>query len=179
VKKLRILSLSPTGKAKAQFGTLELTDDDVSILNADLASINQKTKIDISMGFCTSQNLTCLNILEGHEQCFAAENRVHIDTFGNVFPCTASSGRLVFSAGNLQVKENSLSSIWSTSPLLQFLRDFHLNPPKKCSTCDNHIQCMSGCRVKMSFKYKDVTIANPECGGPYNNRTPKKEGASK
>lgn len=168
VRRVRVLSLSPTGRAKTQFERLELSETDRKRLNRELLKIRKELKLDLSMGFCTSQNFPGLSILEGHEKCFAAENRVHIDTFGNVFPCTASSGRIIFAAGNLLVPENSLHSIWTTSPLLQFFRSFHRNPPKKCSSCSKHSSCMSGCRVKMSYKYGDVTIADPNCKGPHN-----------
>jgi len=168
VRRVRVLSLSPTGRAKTQFEKLELSDTDKRSLNRELLKTRKEIKMELSMGFCTSQDFAGLSILEGHEKCFAAENRVHIDTFGNVFPCTASSGRIIFAAGNLLVTGNSLHSIWTTSPLLQFFRSFHRNPPKKCSGCRKHSSCMSGCRVKMSYKYGDVTIADPNCKGPHN-----------
>jgi radical SAM protein with 4Fe4S-binding SPASM domain len=168
IKRFRVLSLSPTGRAKAQFDKLELTDEETQNLNDELMKIKNRTSVELSAGFCTSQDLPGLNILKGHEQCYAAENRIHIDTFGNVFPCTASSGWILFSAGNLQIPENTLKSIWNNSPLLQFFRDFHRNPPTKCTSCNEHENCMSGCRVRMSYKYDDVTLPNPACGGPYN-----------
>lgn len=168
VKRVRVLSLSPTGRAKTQFEKLELSENEIQALSKELLSSQKEFEIDLRAGFCTSQNFTELDILEGHDQCFAAENRIHIDTFGNVFPCTASSGRIVFSAGNLQDPENSLSSIWNTSPLLQFFRSFHRSPPKKCAVCSRHSKCMSGCRIKMSYKYGDVTIPDPACKGPHN-----------
>lgn len=168
VQRVRVLSLSPTGRAKAQFENLELSEEDAQVLNDELLNVQKKTNIELSTGFCTSQDFSGLNILKGHEQCFAAENRIHIDTFGNVFPCTASSGRIIFSAGNLQMPENSLNSIWTDSPLLQFFRNFHRNPPKKCSACSKHSICMSGCRVRMSYKYGDITIPDPTCRGPHN-----------
>jgi radical SAM additional 4Fe4S-binding domain len=178
VKRVRFLSLSPTGRAKAEFGKLELSPNDVKALNSELATLDIKGNIELTMGFCTSQTLKGLNIMEGHEECFAAENRVHLDTFGNVFPCTASSGRFDFTAGNVQMKENNLFSIWSSSPMLQFIRNFHNDPPEKCSPCTKLNTCMSGCRVKMAFKYGDVTIPNPICGGPYKELSKLQHGGS-
>ena len=168
VQNFRVLSLSPTGRAKAQFKALELSEEDTKALNNELSSAKKKTNLKINCGFCTGQDVLGASILKGHEQCFAAENRIHVDTFGNVFPCTASSGRIIFSADNLQMPENSLKSIWNDSPLLQFFRNFHKNPPKKCAICSKYGVCMSGCRVRMSYKYGDITIANPTCEGPYN-----------
>ncbi len=170
VKQVRILALSPTGRAKSKFESIELSDKEKTRLNSDLLRIRKEFDIDLQVGFCTSQNYRGLKIINEHEKCSAAEHRVHIDTFGNIFPCTASSGRAVFSAGNLQLNENSLSSIWRDSPLLQFLRKFHQDPPKKCVNCNRHSNCMSGCRVRMSYKYGDITLADPKCKGPYNNK---------
>jgi radical SAM protein with 4Fe4S-binding SPASM domain len=167
VRHVRVLSLAPTGRAKAQFENLELTKKDAEHLNRDLLKIKEKTNIDLTTGFCTSQDLAGLSILKGHEECFAAENRIHIDCFGNVFPCTASSGRIMLSAGNLTDPENNLETIWTQSPMLQFFRYFHRNPPRGCIGCNKHSICMSGCRVRMSYKFGDITISNPECGGPY------------
>jgi len=93
----------------------------------------------------------------------AAENRIHIDAFGNVFPCTAASGRIIFSAGNLRTPGYTLLKIWRCSPLFQFIRRFHSNPPKKCQECTIYNDCMGGCRVIMFHKYGDVTIADPQC----------------
>ena len=167
VRRIRVLSLSPTGRAKAQFEGLDLNEADTKKVNNELLNIAKEIKIELTTGFCTSLNFVGLNILEGHEQCYAAEDRIHIDTFGNVFPCTASSGEIIFSAGNLQNSENNLHLIWFSSPLLQFYRRFHADPPKKCTLCKKHSACMSGCRVKMSYKYGDVTIPDPSCKGPH------------
>lgn len=167
IKHIRILTLSPTGRAKAQFDNLELGKKDVQKFNKELLDAKKETKIEISCGFCTSQVFSGLKILQGHEKCYAAENRIHIDAFGNVFPCTASSGRIIFSAGNVQMHEDSIESIWNDSPLLQFFRNSHINPPEKCRACNRYSTCMSGCRVKMLYKYGDVTIPDPSCKGPY------------
>lgn len=167
VRRVRILSLCPTGRAKTQFEELELSEQEKRHVNAELIKIRKGLGIDLHVGFCTSHDFRGLTILDEHEKCSAAENRIHIDTFGNIFPCTASSGTIMFSGGNVQMDENSLSSIWKDSPLLQFFRAFHQNPPKKCSTCTSHRTCMSGCRIKMSYKYGDITMADPTCKGPY------------
>lgn len=167
IKKLRILTLSPTGRAQLHFGNLELHEMNFKTLMNDLKNIKNDIKIDVSTGFCTSQNLKDLNILEGHEECFAGENRVHIDPSGNVFPCTASSGNMQFLAGTLNLPNSGLSSIWRDSKILKIFRDFHMNPPQKCLDCFKYRQCMGGCRIKMAFKYNDMTIATPDCGGPF------------
>ena len=167
IRHVRILSLSPTGRAMCRYAELGLSDEQVSSLGRKLVKIQKETDLDLRAGFCTRLDFPELEVLKGHERCFAAENRIHIDAFGNVFPCTASSGRMIFSVGNLQRPNCSLTDIWQVSPLFQFLRKFHSSPPEKCKKCTRFQNCMSGCRVKMSYEYGDVTVANPQCGGPY------------
>jgi radical SAM protein with 4Fe4S-binding SPASM domain len=167
VRHIRVLSLMPTGRAESQFKKIDLTSLEKQQLNSQLIRLHKNLGLDIKVGFCTSQDFKGLKILDEHDKCSAAENRIHIDTFGNVFPCTASSGRIMFSAGNLQIVENNLRSLWKESPLLQFFRAFHENPPMRCLGCAKHGTCMSGCRVKMSYLYGDITAADPKCKGPY------------
>jgi len=167
VRHVRILSPSPTGRAMERFAELELSDAQVRFLGKELVRIQKDMGMDLRAGFCTRSSFHGLLALKGHEGCYAAENRIHIDAFGNVYPCTASSGRTIFSAGNLQMSSHALAEIWEFSPLFQFLRAFHSNPPTKCQECDRFQHCMSGCRVKMSYKHGNVSIADPECGGPF------------
>lgn len=165
-KRVRILTLSPTGRAIENFNKFALDDEEVSWLNKEISEAQKEIDVELYAGFRTRQLYPELKMLPGHYSCLAAENRIHIDAFGNVFPCTASSGRLVFSAGNLQMSGSTLSEIWHYSPLFQFIREFHSNPPEKCRGCGLYQDCMSGCRVMMSYKYGDVTIADPQCKGP-------------
>jgi radical SAM protein with 4Fe4S-binding SPASM domain len=167
VEDVRILLPSPTGRAFSRFAELELTDEQVLSLRKELARVQAERRIHLKAGFSTRLDFPDIEILKGHEQCYAAEDRVHVDAFGNVYACTASSGRRVFSAGNLQVPACTLTEIWRFSPFFQFLRRFHSNPSKKCQSCARFGNCMSGCRVRMSYKYGDATIADPLCRGPY------------
>lgn len=167
VRQVRILSLSPTGRAMYKFAQLELSDEQTLFLGKELVRTQKEKDIDLRAGFCTRLDFPDLGVLKGHERCYAAENRIHIDAFGNVYPCTASSGRIVFSAGNVQMPAYKLTEIWKFSPLFQFLRKFHSNPPEKCQGCVKSQHCMSGCRVRMSYKYGDVTVADPKCERPH------------
>jgi len=161
--RIRILSLAPVGRARDNYESLALNVDNQKWLEEELARIRRKTRIDIDAGFCTQQTYSQLGKLQGHKSCFAAENRVHINAFGDVFPCTASSGVQSFSAGNVKEHTHGLSEIWRFSPIFQFLRYFHAVPPKKCQNCSKYAGCMSGCRVMIHYKYKDITAAKPDC----------------
>lgn len=161
--KIRILSLAPTGRARNNFETLSLDYNDVKWLTSELIRTQKELGAEIDAGFCTQQDYPGLGKLRGHESCLAAENRVHIDAFGEVFPCTASSGWHQFSAGNVRKYAFDLSNIWQYSPIFQFLRFYHVNPPGKCRNCAIYQQCMGGCRVMMHYKYGDITVAKPDC----------------
>lgn len=167
---IRILSLSPTGKAIYKFDELAPSEDDIRFLNKEFIKIQKELDFNLNAGFCTRLRHPVLKIRKGHDSCYSAKNRIHIDALGNVFPCTASSGRMIFSAGNLQMPENTISEIWQYSPLFQFIRKFHSNIPKKCRDCAKYNYCMGGCRVMMAYKYGDFTIADPHCGGPFREK---------
>lgn len=166
VRKMRILSLSPTGRARSKFDKISLTSDEVAWLGEEIGKAQKEIETEVYAGFCTSQSYPKLKMLPGHDSCLAAENRLHVDAFGAVFPCTAASGQSFFVAGNLRDRHYSLAELWQQSPLLQFIRRFHSSPPHKCKKCIKHANCMSGCRVLIANKYGDVTIADPCCKGP-------------
>ena len=165
-RQIRILSLSPTGRARSNFATLSLDSNDRKWLSDELIRARKELGVDIDAGFCTRQDYSQLGELRGHQSCLAAEDRVHVDAFGEVFPCTASSGWQPFSGGNLRGCAFNLSDIWKFSPIFQFLRFFHSNPPNKCRGCAMYQQCMGGCRVMMYYKYGDITVAKPNCKSP-------------
>jgi len=164
--RFRVLSLSPTGRSRNDFASLSLDFDEVEWLTKQLLKAQAELGVSIDAGFCTRQDFPQLGSLEGHQPCLAAENRVHIDAFGGVFPCTAASGIQQFSAGNLRKCKYDLPSIWKFSPMLQFLRYFHSNPPNQCRTCQAYKQCMGGCRVMMQYKHGDMTATKSGCRFP-------------
>jgi radical SAM protein with 4Fe4S-binding SPASM domain len=165
VEDVRILLPSPTGRAFQRFTEIELSTAQLIWLRKELARFQEKGDVHLSAGFCTRLALPDLETLRGHDLCYAAKNRVHVDAFGNVYSCTASSGRRIFSAGNISACP--LAEIWRVSPSFQFLRRFHRDRVKKCQACLRFPKCMSGCRVRMSYAYGDMTVADPQCGGPY------------
>jgi radical SAM protein with 4Fe4S-binding SPASM domain len=167
VRRIRVLSISPTGRAAEKFDEISLNSEEMAWLNQELGNIQTKVDAELFAGFCTGQFYNQLKTLPGHSSCSAAENRLHIDAYGNVFPCTASSGTKAFESGNLRGK--ALSQLWYQSSLLQDIRSFHSNPPSKCQKCNIRKSCMSGCRVFMFYKYGSFTIADPECKGPVRN----------
>lgn len=166
VKRIRILSISPTGRAIAKFDEMTLNNDELTWLNRELEDIQSKIGAELVAGFCTGQFYPQLKTLPGHASCLAAENRLHINAYGTVFPCTASAGTEIFASGSLRDKDHTLSQLWHQSPLLQVIRRFHSSPPDKCQKCCIQRSCMSGCRVIMFYKYGSITVADPRCKGP-------------
>ncbi len=164
--KFRLLSLSPTGRAEESFDDISLNLKERRWLSTELMVIGERLDIDIDIdvGFCTRQDYPQLGELHGHQSCLSAENRIHMDAFGDVFPCTASSGLQAFSGGN--IRTHDLADLWKTSPVFQFFRFFHSNPPLKCRNCTGYRQCMGGCRVMMFHRYQDFTKAKPGCRSP-------------
>jgi len=161
--KFRILSLSPTGKARNTFETLALTSAEKERLEDELLRMRAELGVEIVAGFCSRQDFPSLGKLRGHQHCEAAENRVHIDAFGNVFPCTASSGCDLFSAGNVCKHELDLSQIWQFSPLFQLFRFLHRNPAEKCRDCLVYEGCKGGCRVVAHYLTGDIMATKPDC----------------
>ncbi len=159
--KFRLLLLSPTGRARESFDDISLNLKERRWLSTELMIIGERLDIDIDVGFCTRQDYPQLGELHGHQSCLAAENRMHIDALGEVFPCTASSGLQAFSGGNIRTHE--LADLWKASPMFQFFRYFHSNPPLKCQSCIEYWQCMGGCRLMMFHRYRDLTLAKPDC----------------
>lgn len=159
--KFRLLSLSPSGRGRKSFDDITLNLKERRWLSTELMIIGERLDIDIDVGFCTRQDYPQLGELRGHQSCLAAENRIHIDAFGEVFPCTASSGLQAFSGGN--IRTHDLADLWKASPMFQFFRYFHSNPPLKCRSCIDYWQCMGGCRVLMFHRYRDFTLAKPDC----------------
>lgn len=162
-QKFRVLSLSPTGRARKNFQDLSLNANEIEWLSSQLIETRDELGVDVDAGFCTQQDYPSLGILQGHQSCLAAEDRIHVNAFGDVFPCTAASGWGSFSAGNLRDHGLDPLEIWKSSPILQFIRFYHSNPSGRCRSCATFARCMGGCRVVMYYKYGDITVAKPYC----------------
>ncbi len=122
IKKFRILSLAPTGKAIGMWEKLKLSLDENKWLDEQLYELAQKLKIEIRVGFCSFRNFPKLLKLNGHEECYGWLNRCHIDANGNVFPCTASSGHINLSLGNVRDHNLNLLELWDKSSSLADLK---------------------------------------------------------
>jgi len=163
VSKIRVLTLSPTGKAREIWREMALNKDENLWLDKELLEISTTCDMDVRAGFCSRQSFPSLAELEGHDFCKGGADRCHINSLGDVTPCTASSGHPILSAGNLRNFNFDMEYIWKCAPVFQFMRYFHARPPQPCNTCENYSKCGSGCRVLMLYLYNSLAVPDPEC----------------
>lgn len=77
--------------------------------------------------------------------CHAGTRAASIDQNGDVYGCDLMMGINEFVAGN--IRKQSLSEIWQTSPVFSAFREFNFSSIKgKCAMCANE-WCGGGCRA--------------------------------
>ncbi|MCQ8904022.1 MAG: radical SAM protein [Methanothrix sp.] len=86
--------------------------------------------------------------------CIAGIRFVFISRSGDVFPC----GYFPVSVGN--IRESSFSEIWSSSPLLNDLRERRLRG--RCGSC-GYIRMCGGCRARAYALTGDYLEEDPTC----------------
>ncbi len=91
-----------------------------------------------------------------NEACNRLSTGVHVDLEGSVYPCSG----LYFSAGNM--REMSLSEIWTTSPVLQICRNANENLQGSCGSCESKKECY-GCRAVAYAVFNDLSAPDPSC----------------
>jgi len=129
MREFRLMRLSPGGKAQNKYDFLKLDDQSKTFLIKELKSLEENLGLEIKAGFCTRLLYPEIKPLKHHPNCMSGINRLHINSEGYVFPCTASSGFMELSVGNLN--NQSLKEIWEDSKTLKNLRDNY--PAKECS----------------------------------------------
>ncbi|MFH0812134.1 MAG: heme b synthase [Pseudomonadota bacterium] len=87
--------------------------------------------------------------------CLGGVGFCFISHRGNVSPC----GYLELNCGN--VRENSLHSIWTTSPVFQALRDFK-RYEGKCKVC-KFVRVCGGCRARAYYATGNYLAEDPLC----------------
>jgi len=158
VKRIRILVLAPTGRARYpdSWKRIALSIEDEDWLNNKFREILMSySDLDLSGGFSTKIVFPSLGTRHGHEFCHSAKTKCHIDSKGNVYPCTAASGRPEMRAGN--VKQHDLADIWERSSVMNLIRKFHESPPIECRNCELYNRCAGGCRVRALFYHGSFT----------------------
>jgi len=147
VKRIRAMALAPSGRARPIYGETAPLADEMREFEKDLLEAGGKLGIHIEAGYCTRLSMPHLAILNGHEKCMSGINRVHINSKGDVFPCTAASGVKELRLGNLKKNGSKLEDIWFGSDIIKLIRDIHNGGIPACVKCTRKPKCRAGCTV--------------------------------
>ncbi len=148
VTRIRAMALAPSGRARPIFGETAPTRDELREFEKDLLTIADGLGMNIEAGNCTRLSMPGLAVLRGHEQCMSGVNRVHINSKGDVFPCTAASGVRELRLGNVRKNGTLLNDLWRTSPQLEKIRRVRRQQLPSCAECTLRPKCQHGCTVR-------------------------------
>lgn len=147
VKRIRAMALAPSGRARPIYGETAPADDEMRQFEKDLLEAGEQLGIHMEAGYCTRLSMEHLKILNGHEKCMSGINRVHINSRGDVFPCTAASGVKELKLGNLKNNGSKLHDIWFGSDIVKLIREIHNGGITACAKCSRSPKCREGCTV--------------------------------
>ncbi len=147
VTRIRAMALAPSGRARPIYGETAPVPEEMREFKKDLLSIRNDLGIHIEAGFCTRLSMPGLEVLDGHDDCMSGRNRVHINSKGNVFPCTAASGVKELTLGNLKKNGFDLPEIWANSEIVNCIRRIHEGVESKCEACQRDPKCQFACTV--------------------------------
>ncbi|HUU18495.1 MAG TPA: radical SAM protein [Sedimentisphaerales bacterium] len=147
VKRIRAMALAPSGRARPIYGETAPLADEMREFEKDLLEAGSKFEIHIEAGNCTRLSMPHLTVLNGHERCMSGINRVHINSKGDVFPCTAASGVKELRLGNLKKNGFHLENIWFSSEIIKLIREIHNGGISACAKCSRKPKCRAGCTV--------------------------------
>lgn len=165
VKTIRAMALAPSGRARPIYGETAPPSKEMEKFERDLLNSRDKFNLHIEAGYCTRLSMPGLAVLNGHDNCMSGRNRLHINSKGDVFPCTAASGVKELKLGNL--KTTSLKDIWINSGILGIIREIHNGGISLCAECERKPKCKYGCTVNacgtmIDEQKKLCPLTNPE-----------------
>lgn len=147
VKRIRAMALAPSGRARHIYGETAPLDDELREFEKDLLEAGSQLGIQMEAGYCTRLSMHRLAVLNGHEKCMSGINRVHINSKGDVFPCTAASGVKELRLGNLKKNGFHLEDLWFSSEIIKLIREIHNGGISACAKCSRKPKCRAGCTV--------------------------------
>ena len=156
VKRIRAMALAPSGRARPIYGETAPLQDELREFERDLLEVRNRLGTHVEAGYCTRLSMPRLEILAGHDKCMSGINRVHINSKGDVFPCTAASGVKELRLGNLLRNAASIESIWRESPLVGRIRKMHQGQLPACGQCVRTPKCRAGCTVNACGTMSEV-----------------------
>ena len=170
VKRIRAMALAPSGRARPIYGQTAPPVEEMQEFEKDLLEAGGKFGIHIEAGYCTRLSMPHLAVLNGHEKCMSGINRVHINSKGDVFPCTAASGVKELRLGNLKKDGSRLEDIWFGSEIIRLIREIHNGGISACEKCSRKPKCRAGCTVNACGTMSEETrlmcpLTNPRMRG--------------
>ena len=156
VKRVRAMALAPSGRARPIYGETAPLREELQEFERDLLHIRESLDIHVEAGYCTRLSMAGLEVLSGHDKCMSGLNRVHINSKGDVFPCTAASGVKELRLGNLVGNGASIETIWQESLLVNKIRKMHQGQLSACGQCDRTPKCRAACTVNACGTMSDV-----------------------
>ena len=171
VKRIRAMALAPSGRARPIYGETAPPRDEMRQFEKDLLEAGKQLSIHMEAGYCTRLSMPRLAILGGHEKCMSGINRVHINSKGDVFPCTAASGVKELKLGNLKKNGSHLEDIWFSSDIIKLIREIHNGGISACAKCSRKPKCRAGCTVNACGTMSEETrvlcpLTNPRLRSP-------------
>jgi radical SAM protein with 4Fe4S-binding SPASM domain len=158
--RIRAMALAPSGRARPIYGETAPVEEEWQKFERDLLEISVRLGLYIEAGNCTRLNMPGLSVLPGHDECMSGINRVHINSKGDVFPCTAASGINELRLGNLRKTGLSLDEIWLKSELVRQIRLVHEGHLPACEDCERSPKCQESCMVKVCGTMSDMERAH-------------------
>jgi len=147
VTRIRAMALAPSGRARSIYGETAPLPHELHEFEKDLLEARDGLGLHVEAGYCTRLSMPELQILSGHDKCMSGLNRVHINSRGDVFPCTAASGIKELRLGNIAKNGQSIGDLWSHSPLLGMIRQVHAGQLPACEYCSHTPKCRAACIV--------------------------------
>jgi len=155
-KRVRAMALAPSGRARPIYGETTPLPEELRQFEQDLLAVRDRLGIRVEAGYCTRLSMPGLEVLSGHDECMSGLNRVHINSKGDVFPCTAASGVKELKLGNVVRNGKSIEDIWRDSPLVLKIRQMHEGRLPACDKCEREKKCRVGCTVNACGTMSDT-----------------------
>ncbi len=160
IKRIRAMALAPSGRARPIYGETAPLSDELREFEKDLLEINNELGIHVEAGYCTRLSMPGLSTLAGHDDCMSGRNRIHINSKGDVFPCTAASGVKELTLGNVRKNGLDLTDIWHNSTIINCVRRIHEGNEIQCEKCNRNPKCQHACIVNACGTMSDIEKMN-------------------
>lgn len=147
ITRIRAMALAPSGRARNTYLQSAPTEAELLEFQKDLLELGSEYGLRVEAGYCTRLSMGELAVLPGHGECMSGKNRIHINSRGDVFPCTAASGVEELRIGKLY-DGTTLANIWHCSELLMMIRDVHKGRMISCRSCLLDNKCEASCIVR-------------------------------